>query len=121
MHYVPVVGNVNIQQCLWAKTGIEDNETSLNLTQTGGIQMKKWVLSIFFSILLTFPAVSALAQDTSGPSLSLPTFHTPSGSGARRTELTIKEEEDTKAREKKQKELNDKKVDDAIKKAWGEK
>ena len=74
--------------------------------------MKRWIISILFSVLLTYPAVSVLADDTSGsgsPSSSFGTRH-----------RSKEKKDDQSAQKKTEKALQDKKVDDAIKKAWQE-
>ena len=88
--------------------------------------MKRWIIFVFCSILLSYPAVSGAADDTFEPGkgtsfaypfLKIPT-DSPPDSGAVKEK---KGEREAKNDEKKEKEIRDKKVDDAIKKAWEEK
>jgi hypothetical protein len=83
------------------------------ISESEGVHMKRWIISVLFSILLTYPAVSVLADDTSGSGSPSSSF------GARHH--SKKKKDDESADKKKEKELRDKKVDDAIKKAWEEK
>ena len=88
--------------------------------------MKRWIIFVLFSILLTYPAVSGVADDTFEPGrsnpLNFPLFNILTGSnpdsGAAKEK---KEEGEARNDDKKEKETRDKKVDDAIKKAWEEK
>ncbi|MGO9371563.1 MAG: hypothetical protein ACLQBD_05625 [Syntrophobacteraceae bacterium] len=80
------------------------------MSKTEGVHMKRWIISILFSILLTYSAVSVLADDTSGSGSPSPGFGTHHHSK--------KKKDDESTEKKKEKELQDKKVDDAIKKAW---
>ncbi len=75
--------------------------------------MKRWIIAALFLMLLTYPAVSVLADDTSGSGSPSP------NTGNHRHSKKQKEQES--AEKKKEKELRDKKIDDAIKKAWEEK
>ncbi len=80
--------------------------------------MKRWIISVLFSILLAYPAVSVLADDTTGSGGGA--SNQPSSSfGKHRHSKKNRDEES--AEKKKEKELRDKKVDDAINKAWQEK
>jgi hypothetical protein len=88
--------------------------------------MKRWVLSVLFSLFLSYPVVSAAANDPLDVGratmfdfqfLKLPFGAVPDSD-------TVKEkkgEGEARNDEKKEKEILDKKVDDAIKKAWEEK
>ncbi len=90
--------------------------------------MRRWTLVILFSILLNSPAVPLghAASDTpdSGKSmlLNVPIFKVPLGSdpdsGSRKEKK--QEEGRVKSEENKERDALDKKVDDAIKKAWGD-
>jgi hypothetical protein len=79
-----------------------------------------------FLILLSYPAVSGVADDTVEPGrsnpLNFPLFNIRTGSnpdsGAAKEE---KEEGVARNGDKREKQIRDKKVDDAIKKAWEEK
>lgn len=84
--------------------------------------MKRWIIFVLFSILLSYPAVSAVADSTPDtgktsmfnyPFLQFP-LDSPGGSGAGEK----KWDGEVKKAEKKEKETTDKKVDDAIAKAW---
>ncbi len=83
--------------------------------------MRKWIILVLFSILLSYPAVSGAADDTLDPGrayvIACPILTVPIGAGASEEK---KGEEQAKNDDKKQKDILDKKVDDAIKKAWGE-
>ena len=88
--------------------------------------MKRWIISILFSILLSYPAVSGAVDDTfdpgkamlfSYPFLKVPLGDNPDSNAAKEKKV----EGEAKIDEKKEKEIRDKKVDDAIKKAWEEK
>jgi len=75
--------------------------------------VRRWIISILFSMLLAYPALSVLADDTSVPGSPSSSF------GKHRHSKKNKDEESPE--KKKEKEILDKKVDDAIKKAWEEK
>jgi hypothetical protein len=75
--------------------------------------MKRWIIFVLFSILLTYPAVSVLADDTSSAGSPSSSF------GSHRH--SKKKKDDESPEKKKEKEIRDKKIDDAIKKAWEEK
>ena len=80
--------------------------------------MKRWIIAVFLSMLLAYPAALLLADGTpgsGGPGSSYPS----SGYGKHRHSKNNKDEES--AEKKKEKALLDKKVDDAIRKAWEEK
>jgi hypothetical protein len=80
--------------------------------------MKRWIISILFSMLLVCPGARVLADDTAnsgGPASG----SSPSSFGKHHHSKQNKDEES--AEKKKENELRDKKVDDAIKKAWEEK
>ena len=80
--------------------------------------MKRWIISVLFSILLAYPAVSVLADDTSGSGGAA--SNSPSSSFGKH-QHSKKNKDEESAEKKKEKELRDKKVDDAINKAWQEK
>jgi len=75
--------------------------------------MKKWIMAVLVSMLLTYPIVSVLADDTSNSN------NTSSSPGKHHRSKKQKNQES--AEQKKEKEALDRKVDDAIKKAWEEK
>jgi hypothetical protein len=90
--------------------------------------MKRWIIPVLFSILLGYLAPSTAADDSpaaggGGPG-SLPMLNFPFDPGGPdaglvkaqkgKTDITIEE------RKKKEQEAEDKKIDDAIKKAWEE-
>ena len=88
--------------------------------------MKRWIIFVFCSILLCYPAVSGAGDDTfepgkgtsfSYPFLKIPTDSNPDSVAAKEKKGEIEARND----DKKEKEIRDKKVDDAIKKAWEEK
>jgi hypothetical protein len=95
--------------------------------ETGGIVMRRLVIFVLFSILLSYPALSAIAADDTFDQgktnpIALPFLQFPVGenygyktAGDKTTEV------DPKAEEKKKNDILDKKVDEAIKKAWEEK
>ncbi len=90
--------------------------------------MKRWIIFVLFSILLSYPAVSGAADDTfdTGKStmFGYQFLKFPIGAGANPDSNAAKDDkgegEAQKARDK-EKQILDKKVDDAIKKAWEEK
>ncbi len=97
---------------------------------TGGVKVKKLIVFVFLSILLIYPAISGAADDTldAGKSslFSYPIFNIPIGSDGSNPNAPAKEdkgEDQAKIAEKKRQEraMLDKKVDDAIKKAWEDK
>jgi len=73
--------------------------------------MKRLIISAFVLTLLICPAGPVLAQ---GAPSSPPMISMPSGSGSHSKDY------DVRMKEQKEKEARDKKIDDAIKKAWGE-
>jgi hypothetical protein len=92
--------------------------------------MKRWVISVLFSIVTSCPAVLFAADSTFDPGratrFTIPLITIPFGSGqdsdpAKKKEDAPKmQEKDNEAKKKeKEKAAIDKKVDDAIKKAWG--
>ena len=88
--------------------------------------MRRWILSVLFSILLSCPAVSGAAGDA--PDLGKATlfdlqfFKLPIGASPPSNAVGGKKEEgEAKSDESKAKESLDKKVDDAINKAREEK
>ncbi|MGA2028032.1 MAG: hypothetical protein ABSH17_13345 [Syntrophobacteraceae bacterium] len=88
--------------------------------------MKRWIIFILFSILLSYPAVPDAADNSfdpgKGTSFSYPFMQvpidSPPDSGAAKGE---KGQGEARNDDKKEKQIRDKKVDDAIKKAWEEK
>jgi len=86
--------------------------------------MKTLILSVLFSVLLSYPVVSAAVIDTpdigKGTLIDLQLFKVPFGANPPSNAASDKNEGETKDDGKKEKEL-DKKVDDAIKKALEEK
>ncbi len=85
--------------------------------------MKRWIIFVLFAILFSYPAVSGAADDTFAPGrgtsfdypfMSVP-LDSPKDSGDGKAQNGEKE---AKYNEQKEKEMRDKKVDDAIKKAW---
>jgi predicted small secreted protein len=88
--------------------------------------MKIWIILVSFSILLSCPTLSGAGDDISDPGKSTlfnyPLVKIPIGSKS--DSNTSKEkmgDEEANYDETKEKEKHDKKVDDAIKKAWDEK
>ena len=88
--------------------------------------MKRWVLSVLFPIFLSYPAVWGAAGDA--PDLGKATLldfellKIPIGANPHSNVVSEKKREgEAKNDEKKEKEILNKKVDDAIKKAWEEK
>ncbi|MGO8945067.1 MAG: hypothetical protein ACLQJ7_15510 [Syntrophobacteraceae bacterium] len=88
--------------------------------------MKRWIIFVLFAILLSYPAVSGAGDDTFAPGhgtsfglpfMSLP-IDSPPDSGDQKVKNADKE---AKYDEQKQKEIRDKKIDDAIKQAWEQK
>ncbi|HIJ75666.1 MAG TPA: hypothetical protein HPP81_03020 [Deltaproteobacteria bacterium] len=88
--------------------------------------MKRWIIFVLFSILLSYPAISGAGDDTfepgkgtsfSYPFLKIPTDSIPDSGAAK----DKKGEKEARNDDKKEKEIRDKKIDDAIKKAWEEK
>jgi len=84
--------------------------------------MQRCIIAALFSILLTCPAVSAFADGALNSQISFPTLSVPIGSGSHSNkEAAKKEGEEPGVKKNKEKEIRDKKIDDAIKKAWDEK
>ena len=91
--------------------------------------MKRWIVFVLFSILISCPAVSGAAADTSdsgsGLSLGFPLLdilgmdNPDSKASKEKKEKEKKEEEEAIKKKEKEKQVLDKKVDDAIKNAWG--
>jgi len=75
--------------------------------------MRRWIVAILLSVLLACPAVLVSADEPPGPGSPSSNFAT------HRHSKKNKDQESTE--KKKEKEARDKKVDDAIKKAWEEK
>lgn len=88
--------------------------------------MKRWMIPVLFSVLLCYPAVSDASDDIthSGQTLLLnyPLMTIPFGAGPdSKAGSEKKAEGQHKYDEETEKKMMDKKVDDAIKKAWEEK
>jgi hypothetical protein len=88
--------------------------------------MKRWVVSVLFPFFLSYPAVSGAAGDA--PDLGKATLldfellKIPIGADPHSNAVSEKKREGKATNdEKKEKEILNKKVDDAIKKAWEEK
>jgi hypothetical protein len=89
--------------------------------------MKRWIFPVLFSLLLACPAALAADSDVTDVGrahmfdfqfLKFPLGSNPDAkAGGEKKE----EEAEVKNDEQKQKEMRDKKVDDAIRKAWEEK
>jgi hypothetical protein len=87
--------------------------------------MKRWIISVLLAIFLSYPAVSGAVLDDydSGKAtiFSFPLFKIPIGSKPDSNAADGKKEAgDAKNDATKEKEKQDRKVDDALKKAWGE-
>jgi len=86
--------------------------------------MKRWIVFAVFSILLGYPALANALDNTFDPgrsnSLDVLQILTSGGTGTKDLKEK-KSETEPSEEEKKRKEILDKKVDDAIKKAWEEK
>lgn len=84
--------------------------------------MNRWIISVLLTVFLSIPAVSGAADDQLDPGrtslFNLPFVKIPIGSNLDSKDK--KEEGQAKNNETKEKEKQDKKVDDAIKKAWEE-
>ena len=88
--------------------------------------MKRLILYALVSVLLNYSAVWAVTVDTpdfgKGTSIDLQLFEFPIEANPHSNVVSEKKEEgDAKYYGGKEKEIQDKKVDDAIKKAWQEK
>jgi hypothetical protein len=88
--------------------------------------MKRWIISVLLAILLSTPAVAGAVDDQFDPGratlFNFWLFKTPIGSAPDSKAAEEKKEgAEAKFDESKEKEKQDKKVDDAIKKAWEEK
>ena len=85
--------------------------------------MKRWIIFVLFSILLSYPAVSGAVDDTFDTGrttmFNYPFLKFPIGAGATKDNKVEEEPQNDPKKEKQQ--ILDKKVDDAIKKAWQEK
>jgi hypothetical protein len=88
--------------------------------------MKRWIIFVLFAILLSYPAVSGAGDDTFAPGkgtcfgcpfMTVP-IDPPSDSGDLKAKNGDKE---ARYDEQKEKEIRDKKIDDAIKQAWEQK
>ncbi len=87
--------------------------------------MKKWIISVLFAILLSYPAVSGAVTDDydtgKATMFSFPFFKIPIGSKPDSDAADGKKDAgDAKNDQTREKEKQDKKVDDALRKAWGE-
>ncbi len=87
-----------------------------------GFAMKRWIIFVLLATFLSIPAVSGAAAGDlydSGKAtvVDVPFFKIPIGSKADKEK---KEGEEAKNDATKEKEKQDKKVDDALKKAWGD-
>jgi len=89
--------------------------------------MKRWIVLVLFSILISYPAVAGALDDTLGPgNHSAFGFPLLDLMGAGKSDSGIEKEKkkgedwDSEKNKEKEKQATDKKVDDAIKKAWGE-
>jgi hypothetical protein len=85
--------------------------------------MKRWILSVLFSIFLSCPAVSYAAGDApdlgKATLIDLELFKFPFGANPDSNAVKEKKGEgEARYDEKKEKEIQEKKVDDAIRKAW---
>jgi hypothetical protein len=91
-----------------------------------GFAMKRWIIFVLLAIFLSIPAVSGAAAGDlydSGKAtvVDVPFFKIPIGSTlGSKADKEKKEGEEAKNDATKEKEKQDKKVDDALKKAWGE-
>ena len=84
--------------------------------------MQRWVIAALFSILLICPAMPAFADGALNSQINFPALSIPLGSGSQSNkEAAKKEDEEPGVQKKKEKETQNKKIDDAIKKAWDEK
>ena len=88
--------------------------------------MKRWIVFVLFSILLGYLAVSGAGDDQLDPGranpFNFPLLKVPIGSTPDSGAVKEKKGEGEARNDKKrEKEILDKKVDDAIKKAWEEK
>lgn len=92
--------------------------------------MKAWVIAVLFSIVTFCPVIAVAEDDTfdfgRSTRISVPFMQIPFGSGS--DSDAVKKKEDAPETGEKDKEANrkerekarmDKKIDDAIKKAWG--
>jgi hypothetical protein len=89
------------------------------------ITMKRWIISVLFAIFVSNPAVLGAADDQLNPGKAIlfdfTFFKIPIGSNPDSNAAKEKKEEGAaKNDETKEKEKQDKKVDDAIRKAWEE-
>ena len=86
--------------------------------------MKRWIFSVLFSIFLGYPAVSCVAADVpdigKGILLDFEFFRLPIGAIPDSNAAKEKKGEGEIRNGEKQEKILDKKVDDAIKKAWEE-
>ena len=89
------------------------------------LTMKRWIIFVLLAIFLSIPAVLGAADDQldtgRGTFLDFPFFKIPIGSNPD-SKAAKEEKKEAEARndETKEKEKQDKKVDDAIRKAWEE-
>jgi hypothetical protein len=86
--------------------------------------MKLWIILAVFPLLLACPAISGALEDTLDPGRSngINLMNLPLGAATfANKDRELKGEGEPTDVEKQQKDIRDKKVDDAIKKAWEEK
>ena len=87
--------------------------------------MKILIIFVLFLILLIYPTVSRAADDLtdSGKAtlFNYPLMKIPIGEGSNSNAAKEQKAEGEASKEEKEKKISDKKVDDAIDKAWGEK
>jgi hypothetical protein len=87
-----------------------------------GIRMQRWAIAILFSTFFIFPSASDISDGTVNCEISLPIVDVQIGSDPHSNgDVSKKSDGDAKMKEKNEKELRDRKVDDAIKKALEEK
>ena len=89
------------------------------------LTMNRWIICVLLAIFLSSPAVSGAADDQLDTGrttmFNFPFFKVPLGSNPDSKAAGEKKEEgEARNNETKEKERQDKKVDDAIKKAWEE-
>jgi hypothetical protein len=87
--------------------------------------MRRWIIAVLFSMLMSYPAVSGAADNTldSGRSslFNYPLMNIPIGEGSSSGTNKDKKKDGEVSDQEKEKKILDKKVDDAINKAWEEK
>ncbi len=86
--------------------------------------MRRGIIVVIFSILLTCPAISRATDDITdtgrGTMFNYPLFKVPIGQPDSKS-VSEKKEEEKEKNDEKDKKILDKKVDDAIDEAWKEK